>query len=165
MKRLALILSLILSIFVTSCSVNYHLNKAIKKGYRCEEVSDTIQITSIDSIPVIVHDSIIWEKVLVQKDTIIRYKQSIVPKTRFQIRFDNKRFADSLKAVRRMYSDSLKADVKMHRVSAKENVQLIKHKTRQNKKRPNLFLFGLVTGVILTIIIRYAINQALKKFA
>ena len=131
MKRLALILSLILSIFVTSCSVNYHLNKAIKKGYRIGESADTIRITSIDSFPVIVRDSIVWEKVITQKDTIIRYSVPQVPKTRFQIRFDNKRFADSLKAVRRMYSDSLKADVKMHRVSAKENVQFLKQKTRQ----------------------------------
>jgi hypothetical protein len=63
-----------------------------------------------------------------------------------------------------MYSNSLKADVKMHRDSLKADVKLIKQKTRQNKKSQNLFLFGLVTGVILTIIIRYAINQALKKF-
>jgi hypothetical protein len=162
MKRFALTFAALHLLF--ACSSNYHLNKAIKKGYRCEEISDTIQITSIDSIPVIVHDSIVWEKILVQKDTIIRYKQSIVPKTRLEIRLDKHKFSDSLKTIRRMYSNSLKADVKMHRDSLKADVKLIKQKTRQNKKSQNLFLFGLVTGVILTIIIRYAINQALKKF-
>lgn len=160
MKRLAL--TFIVIHLILACSSSYHLNKAIKKGYRCEEVSDTIQITSIDSIPVIVHDSIVWEKFLFQKDTIIRYKQSIVPKTRFEIRFDRKKFNDSLKAVKQMYSDSLKAEVKMHRVSAKQETKKTKH---ENKKGANLFLLGLVTGVILTLITRYAANQALKKFA
>ena len=164
MKRFTLILLLIL----TSCSVNYHLNKAIKKGYRMEESADTIRITSIDSFPVIVHDSIVWEKVLVQKDTIIRYIAPKLPKTRFQIRFDKKRFSDSLNTIRKMYSDSLDAAVKMHKQETKQNVQFIKQKTRQirheNKKGANLFLLGLVTGIILTLIVRYAINQALKKF-
>ena len=164
MKRFTLILLLIL----TSCSVNYHLNKAIKKGYRMEESVDTIRITSIDSFPVIVHDSIVWEKVLVQKDTIIRYIAPKLPKTRFQIRFDKKRFSDSLNTIRKMYSDSLDAAVKMHKQETKQNVQFIKQKTRQirheNKKGANLFLLGLVTGIILTLIIKYAINQALKKF-
>jgi len=82
MKRIALIFVTVHLLF--SCSVNYHLNKAIKKGYKCEEVSDTIKITSVDSFPVIVHDSIVWEKVLVQKDTIIRNKTSYVPRTRYE---------------------------------------------------------------------------------
>ena len=167
MKQIAFIF-ITLHLFF-SCSLNYHLNKAIKKGYRCDTINDTINITSIDSVPVIVHDSIVWEKVITKKDTIISYKTSYVPKTRFQIRFDNKRFADSLKAVKKMYSDSLKAVIKMHRISAKENVSFIKQETKQvkhkNKKGANLFLFGLATGIILTLIIRYAINQAFKKFA
>ena len=165
MKRFALILSLIL----TGCSVNYHLSKAIKKGYRVVESADTIRITSIDSFPVIVHDSIVWEKVITQKDTIIRYSVPQVPKTRFQIRFDKKRFSDSLNTIRKMYSDSLDAAVKMHKQETKQNVKFIKQETRQvkheNKKGSNLFLLGLATGIILTLIVRYAINQALKKFA
>ncbi len=72
----SVILSLLLAILATSCSVNYHLRKATKKGYRCEEVADTITITSVDSIPYVLRDSIMWERVLVQKDTIVRYKRS-----------------------------------------------------------------------------------------
>ena len=162
MKRFALILSLILAIFATGCSANYHVRKAIKKGYKCEEVADTITINSIDSIPYVLNDTIAWEKIVVQKDTIIRYKQGKVPKTRLELRFDKKRFSDSLQAVKKMYSDSLEAVVKMHRVSAKQKTKQVKH---ENKSGANLFLLGLVTGIILTIIIRYAINQALKKFA
>ena len=29
-------------ILLSSCSAQYHLNKAIKKGYKCEETGDTI---------------------------------------------------------------------------------------------------------------------------
>ena len=54
---------LILFVFLYSCSAEYHLNKAIKKGYKCEETSDTIRITTFDSIPVIINDTIVWEKV------------------------------------------------------------------------------------------------------
>ena len=164
MKRFALTFAAMHLLF--ACSSSYHLNKAIKKGYRCEEVSDTIQITSIDSIPVIVHDSIVGEKVLVQKDTIIRYKQSIVPKTRLEIRLDKRKFSDSLKTLRRMYSDSLKADVRIHRDSLKANVKLVKHKTRQKKKNGyNLFFLGLVMGASLTLFFKYVASQTFKKFA
>jgi len=155
MKRIALIILSLHLLF--SCSVNYHLNKAIKKGYRCDEVGDTIRITSVDSIPYIVNDSIVWEKVITQKDTIIRYKTSFVPKTRYEIRFDNKRFNDSLKHIRKVYTDSLEAAIKIN----KQDNKTVR-KTR--KKSPNLFLLGFITGIFSVILIRYAINQALKKY-
>jgi hypothetical protein len=155
MKHFALVILSLHLLF--SCSVNYHLNKAIKKGYRCDEVGDTIRITSVDSIPYIVNDSIVWEKVITQKDTIIRYKTSFVPKTRYEIRFDNKRFNDSLKHIRKVYTDSLEAAIKINK---QDNKAVIK--TR--KKGPNLFLLGFITGIFSVILIRYAINQALKKY-
>ena len=65
---------LITSIILCSCSAQYHLNKAIKKGYKCEETGDTIRITTIDSIPIIINDTIVWEKFITTKDTIIQYK-------------------------------------------------------------------------------------------
>lgn len=81
---------LIVLILLTSCSANYHLRKAMKKGYRCDEIGDTITISSIDSIPYVLRDSIFWEKVIVQKDTIVRYKRSFVPKTRFETKIEYK---------------------------------------------------------------------------
>jgi hypothetical protein len=90
MRVSIIILSLISTIFATSCSVKYHLRKAISKGYRCDEIGDTITISSIDSIPYVLRDSIFWEKVIVQKDTIVRYKRSYVPKTRFQTKIEYK---------------------------------------------------------------------------
>lgn len=154
MKRIALIFVTLHLLF--SCSVNYHVNKAIKKGYRCDTVTDTISITSIDSFPIIKNDTIFWEKFLTKRDTIIEYRTSYIPKTRFEYRMDTRRMNDSLKTMRKMYADSLKTSVKIKKQETKQ----IK---TENKKGPNLFLLGLVVGIMITLIFKYAINQALKK--
>ena len=134
-----LILSLILAIFATSCSVNYHIRKAIKKGYRCDEIADTITINTIDSIPYVLRDSIAWEKVIVQKDTIVRYKRSFVPKTRLETRIEYKLKRDTLKMI--------------------EKVEVIKYKTRkQENKKPNLWLFiiGFGAGFITKWLLKFS---------
>ena len=121
-------LSLILAIFVTGCSANYHLGKAIKKGYRCEEVADTFVINSIDSIPYVLRDSIAWEKVIVQKDTIIHYKASKVPKTRYETKIEYRLKRDTIKLL--------------------QKVEVFKYKKeRNNKKKPNLWLFIIGFGI------------------
>ena len=132
-------LSLIFAIIVTGCSANYHLRKAIKKGYSCDTIADTITITSIDSIPYVLRDSIMWEKVLVQKDTIVRYKASKVPKTRFETRIEYKLKRDTIKML--------------------EKVEVIKWKTEKKKNaKPNLWLF--IIGFGMGFLARY-----LMKFA
>jgi hypothetical protein len=134
-----LILSLLLTIFATSCSVNYHVRKAIKKGYRCDEIADTITINTIDSIPYVLRDSIAWERVIVQKDTIVRYKRSFVPKTRLETRIEYKLKRDTLKMI--------------------EKVEVIKYKTRkQENKKPNLWLFiiGFGAGFITKWLLKFS---------
>lgn len=95
-QRLSIYLSTL--ILLGSCSANYHVLRAMKKGYRCDETSDTIQVSTIDSIPYVLRDSIYWEKVIVQKDTIVRYKASYVPKTRFLTRIEYKYKTKYIKA-------------------------------------------------------------------
>lgn len=95
-QRLSIYLSTL--ILLGSCSANYHVLRAMKKGYRCDETSDTIQVSTIDSIPYVLRDSIYWEKVIVQKDTIVRYKASYVPKTRFLTRVEYKYKTKYIKA-------------------------------------------------------------------
>ena len=84
----------IISIFLYSCSAQYHLNKAIKKGYVCEDTlqTDTIRIATIDSVPVIVNNEIIYEKFITQKDTIVKWKTKnvYVPKTRIELKREYK---------------------------------------------------------------------------
>jgi hypothetical protein len=136
-----LILSLLLAIFATSCGVNYHVRKAFKKGYRCDEVADTITITSIDSIPYVLNDSIYFERVLVQKDTIVRYKRSFVPQTRFEKRIEYKLKRDTLKMI--------------------QKVEVVKWKTEKHKNdKPNILLLvlGFVVGIFTNYLLRHYKN-------
>jgi hypothetical protein len=130
------ILSLILVIFATSCTANYHLRKAIKKGYRCDEVADTIRITSIDSIPYVVNDSIYWEKVLVQKDTIVRYKTSYVPKTRWQTKIEYKLKRDTIRQV--------------------QKIEVAKYKSQKEKPSFWVLILGFVIGMGTMYLFRYS---------
>ena len=131
MKYLAIILLL------SSCSAQYHLNKAIKKGYKCEETGDTIRITTLDSIPVIIHDSIVWEKFITTKDTIIKYNTVYVPKTRLE-----KKIEYRLK-VKTIYKDRI--------------VEKAKAKATQPKTRGNLRLLfvGVAIGLLLSYLLKF----------
>ena len=132
MRYLAIILLL------SSCSAQYHLNKAIKKGYKCEETGDTIRITTLDSIPVIIRDSIVWEKFITTKDTIIQYKTVYVPKTRL-----DKRIEYRLK-VKTIYKD---------RIVEKAKAEATKPKTRGNL---NLLFVGVGIGLLLSYLLKFA---------
>jgi hypothetical protein len=131
---------LFISVFLlASCSANYHVQKAIKKGYRCDTVQDTFVINSIDSIPYVLRDSIMWERVLVQKDTIVRYKRSFVPQTRLQTRIEYKLKRDTIKML--------------------EKVEVVKWKTERNKKKKaNLWLFiiGFGAGFLTNWLLKFS---------
>jgi hypothetical protein len=140
MSRIASLMNfkvLVLILILSSCSANYHLRRAIKKGYRCDEIADTIRITSIDSIPFVLNDSIYFERVLVQKDTIVRYKRSFVPKTRLETRIEYKLKRDTLKMI--------------------EKVEVVKWKTaKRESAKPNILLLvlGFVMGMFTTYLLR-----------
>ena len=142
MKKLSsysLILSLILAIFATGCSANYHIRRAMKKGFSVGESADTIRISTIDSIPYVLRDSIYWEKVIVQKDTIIQHKVLKVPKTRFETRIEYKLKRDTLRMI--------------------EKVEVVKWKTEKHKNtKPNILLLvlGFAVGMVT--------NWLLKNF-
>jgi len=130
---------ILLILLLSSCSANYHLRKAIKKGYSCDTIADTITVSSIDSIPYVLRDSIYWEKVIVQKDTIVRYKASKVPLTRYQTRIEYKLKRDTLRMI--------------------EKVEVVKYKTEKHKnKKPNLWLFiiGFSAGFLTKWLMKYA---------
>ena len=131
---------LIISVLLYSCSAQYHLNKAIKKGYKCEETGDTIRITTLDSIPVIVNDTIVWEKFISTKDTVIKYNTVYVPKTRIQLKREYK-----LK-VKTIYKDRI--------------VEKSKAKADGQKNRPkgnlNLLFVGVGIGLLLSYLWKYA---------
>ena len=129
---------LVIIVLLSSCSAQYHLNKAIKKGYTCEETGDTIRITTLDSIPVIIRDSIVWEKFITTKDTIIQYKTVYVPKTRL-----DKRIEYRLK-VKTIYKD---------RIVEKAQAKATRPKTRGNL---NLLFVGVGIGLLLSYLLKFA---------
>jgi hypothetical protein len=73
---------LLISLFLYSCSAQYHLNKAIKKGYVCEDTADTLTITKLDSVLITKFDTTYYETFLNTFDTIVQWKTEYVPKTR-----------------------------------------------------------------------------------
>ena len=132
MRYLAIILLL------SSCSAQYHLNKAIKKGYTCEETGDTIRITTLDSIPVIVNDTIVWEKFITTKDTIIKYKSVYVPKTKIELKREYK-----LK-IKTIYKD---------RIVEKAQAKATRPRNRGNL---NLLFVGVGIGLLLSYLFKFA---------
>ena len=138
---------LIISVLLYSCSAQYHLNKAIKKGFKCDETSDTIRITTLDSIPVIVNDTIVWEKVLNTKDTVIKYKTVYVPKTRL-----DKKIEYRIK-VKTIYKERIveKAQARAEGKKAKMQVKL-----NRPKGNLNLLFVGVGIGLLLSFLWKYA---------
>ena len=127
-------------LLLSSCSAKYHLDKAIKKGYKCEETGDTIRITTLDSIPIIINDTIMWEKLITTKDTIIKYNTVYVPKTKWQERIEYK-----LK-VKTIYKDRIvkKAEAK---AEGKKN---------QPKGNLGLLFVGVFIGLLLSYLLKFA---------
>lgn len=92
MRLSIIILSLISTIFATSCSAprraQYHYKRALANGLKVVQDSDTIRITTIDSFPVIVNNEIVYEKIISTKDTVVQFNNVYVPKTRWQTRIE-----------------------------------------------------------------------------
>ena len=129
---------LIISIFLYSCSAQFHLNKAIKKGYKCEETGDTIRIMSVDSVPIIINDTIVWEKFITTKDTIIKYNTVYVPKTKIELKREFK-----LK-IKTIYKD---------RIVEKAQAKATRPRTRGNL---NLLFVGVGIGLLLSYLFKFA---------
>lgn len=143
---------LFILVLVCSCSVNYHLNKAIKKGYRCDTITDTIRVVKVDSFLVKTTDTTYWEKIITSKDTIIRYKVSYIPKTRYEMRFDYKRFNDSLRTIRLMYKDSLRNALKTAKNDVKRE-RIAQRKSPLNQVKNYLLISSFILFIILMFIL------------
>jgi len=92
-----------------SCSAKYHYQKALKKGLEVTKQSDTIRITTIDSVPVIKHDTIVYEKFFSSKDTVIMYNNVYVPQTRLETRIEYKLKRDTLRLIKKVEVQKAKA--------------------------------------------------------
>ena len=137
------ICSLFLILTLFSCSAKYHYRKALKKGLEVVKTSDTIRITTIDSVPVIKHDTIVYEHFYTQKDTIVFYKNVEIPKTRLETRIEYKLKRDTIKMITRVEVQKAKADAKTNR-------------------KPNYYL--LLIGVCILGFLMYVGGKVVNKY-
>ena len=141
-KKNMRIYSLIFVLTLFSCSAKYHYNKALKRGLQVTQTSDTIRISTIDSIPVIKHDTIVYEHFYSSKDTIIEYKTVYVPQTRLETRIEYKLKRDTLRMITRVEVQRAKAEAKAN-------------------KKPNywwMLIFALVFGAVM-----FLLNKLISK--
>ena len=138
MKKLIAFLSVLT---ILSCSserkAQYHYKKALKHGLKLIQDSDTIRVVSIDSIPIIVNDTIIWEKIVTTKDSVIFFRNVYVPKTRYQTRIEYK-----------YKTQILKQDVLKYKYIYKTE------KKQKAKTNWMLLVWGFIIGVLLSFITR-----------
>lgn len=109
-----------LLILIVSCSApkraQWHYKRAMANGLKVEVGSDTIRIATIDSIPVIQNDTIVWEKVITYKDTVVQYRTVTIPKTRWQTRVEMRE---------RIKIEKIKGDTIVQKAKAEQKVTYI----------------------------------------
>ena len=137
------IIAIICVLTLFSCSANYHYRKALKKGLEVVKTSDTIRITTIDSVPVIKHDTIVYEHFYTQKDTIVFYKNVEIPKTRLETRIEYKLKRDTIRMITRVEVQKAKADAKTNR-------------------KPNYYL--LLIGICILGFLMYVGGKLVNKY-
>jgi hypothetical protein len=143
---------LFIILLLTSCSVHNLIRRAEKKGYRCDTITDTIRVVNVDSFLVIKHDTTYWEKIITSKDTIIHYRTSYYPKTRYETKFEYKRFNDSLRAIRLMYKDSLRSALKTAKNDLKRE-RVVQRKSPLNQFKQLFIILGFILTLIFLFIL------------
>ena len=142
------ILPIIALCLLGSCSdakkAQYHYKKAVKFGLSI--ANDTIKINTIDSFAVIRNDTLIYEKFITTKDTIIQILE--MPKTRYQTRIEYKYKTQILK------QDVLKYKyIYREAKQQRKAVQITKSKTNWM-----LLVWGFIIGVLLSFVTRLLIK-------
>jgi hypothetical protein len=134
-KTLIIVLSTITLLLACSQSKRavWHYKKAVKNGLSID--TDTIRVATIDSVAVTLNDTIIFEKILRYKDTVIRILE--LPKTRWQTRIEY-----------RYKTQLVKQDVLKYKYIYKDK--------KQEKAKTNwrLFFWGLLVGFVLNFALR-----------
>ena len=142
-ELMKIIYAILITLAVVSCSserkAQYHVKKALKHGAKLIQDTDTIRITTLDSFPVIQNDTIVWEKFITTKDTVINFRNVYVPKTRFQTRI------------------AYKERVKIERIKGKtitKNHEVVKYRTNWW-----LLLLSFFLGIFSPKIIKFVLTK------
>jgi PBP1b-binding outer membrane lipoprotein LpoB len=146
-----IIYAILITLAVVSCSserkAQYHVKKALKHGAKLIQDTDTIRITTLDSFAVVRFDSIVWEKFITTKDTVINFRNVYVPKTRFQTRIEYKERVKTLRIEGKTQWKTAKA------------TQVVKYRTNWW-----LVLIAFVVGFILRFVLNSAFIARVQLF-
>ncbi len=135
-----------------SCSserqAQYHYRKALKHGLKVVQETDTIRITTIDSFPVIINDTIVWEKFISTKDTLIEYRNVYIPKDRWQTKIEYRERIKTLK---------IKGDTQ---------VKIVKHESKAKVKTQQVVKYRtswwlVLIAFVLGFFLRLFLNSSL----
>lgn len=134
-----------------SCSserqAQYHYRKALKHGLKVVQDTDTIRITTIDSFPVIINDSIVYEKYIAYRDTVIKFKNVYVPKTKWQTKIEYRERIKTLK---------IKGDTQ---------VKIVKHEAKAKVKAQQIVKYRtswwlVLVAFVLGFFLRFILNSS-----
>lgn len=132
-------------ILLSSCDVSKrairHYNKAVKFGLKLVRDSDTVRIMSVDSFPVIKNDTIVWEKVITTKDTVIFFNNIYVPKTKWQTRIEYK-----------YKVKVLKQEVLKYKYIYRDG------KNKGAKRNWMLFVWGFISAIVVSFVLRLLVK-------
>ena len=145
MKKIIAFLS-VLTMFGCSSErlAQYHYKKALKHGLKVVQDSDTIRIATIDSVAVIRNDSIVYEKIIRQTDSVVFFKNVYIPKTKWETRIQY-----------RYKTQLVKQDVLKYKYIYKDSKEKRKE-IQQEKRKTNwsLFFWGFLVGFVTFFILR-----------
>jgi PBP1b-binding outer membrane lipoprotein LpoB len=146
-----IIYAILITFAVVSCSserkAQYHVKKALKHGAKLIQDTDTIRITTLDSFAVVRFDSVVWEKFIAYRDTVIKFNNVYVPKTRFQTRIEYKERVKTLRIEGKTQWKTAKA------------TQVVKYRTNWW-----IVLIAFVVGFILRIVLNSSFIERVQLF-
>lgn len=139
----------ILIIFILfSCSPQWHLKKAIKKGAELETVVKREVI--YDTVWHEDHFTLIEKDTVFHETTLVKY----VPKTRYEVRYKTKELRDSLRYDLKRFKDTL---------SYLEYIRTEDRKEALRNARINSFNWWELIPILVVIGILYIVGRFLTK--
>lgn len=137
---------LVLTLFGCSSErlAQYHYKKALKHGLKLVQDSDTIRIATIDSVAYYVNDSIYFEKIIRERDSVVFFKNVYIPKTKWQTRIEY-----------RYKTKLVKQDVLKYKYIYRDSKEKRKEIQQENRKTNwKLFFIGFAVGFATFFILR-----------
>ena len=135
----------ILLFILFSCSANWHLNKAVKKGAELKTITETKHDTTWISEHHYTIDTSSYQH------TIVKYVPQTRWKTRIETKYLYKTNRDSLRHVEKLYRDSIRVEKKKLSVEKNKNNRL------------NRFMWWLMVFFVLILIVYIGLRIVASK--